>query len=90
MSPLGPVGVASFGSIPWVSRMCRAAGLKRNLQQNQNQNHVLTFLLDNNTAFYCFIFKQSYKKNNKKKKQRTFNYKKIISESFLRTANLID
>lgn len=31
MSPLGPVGVASFGSIPWVSRMCLAAGLRRNL-----------------------------------------------------------
>lgn len=82
MSPLGPVGVASFGSIPWVSRMCRAAGLKRNLQQNQNQNHVLTFLLDNNTAFYCFIFKQSYKKKQKKKNSEHLTTKKSYPSHF--------
>lgn len=35
MIPLGPVGVASFGSIPWVSRMCLAAGLSRNLNDQE-------------------------------------------------------
>lgn len=33
ISPLGPVGVANLGSIPWVSRMCLAAGLSRNLHK---------------------------------------------------------
>lgn len=35
--PLGPVGVASFGSNPWVSRMCRAAGLRRNLEKKTRE-----------------------------------------------------
>lgn len=35
--PLGPVGVASFGSKPWVPKMCRAAGLRRNLEKKTRE-----------------------------------------------------
>lgn len=35
ISPLGPVAVANFGSMPWVSRMCLAAGLSRNLDNEE-------------------------------------------------------
>lgn len=38
ISPLGPVGVANFGSIPWVSRICLAAGLRRNLGKQASKN----------------------------------------------------
>lgn len=39
-SPLGPVGVASLGSMPWVSRMCLAAGLRRNLGKEEHIAHL--------------------------------------------------
>lgn len=48
MSPLGPVGVANFGSTPWVSRMCLAAGLRRNLEKKVKVRSKILF------TFYDF------------------------------------
>lgn len=53
MSPLGPEGVASFGLIPWVLRMCRAAGLKRNLKQKHKGFFFFALPIDANTTFFC-------------------------------------
>lgn len=45
ISPLGPVGMASFGSIPWVSRIFLAAGLKRSLDKEARVRHNFTTIL---------------------------------------------
>lgn len=51
MSPLGPVGIASLGSRPWVSSICLAAGLRRNLDKelggggNRVLNKIWTFYI---------------------------------------------
>lgn len=37
ISPFGPVAVTSFGSKPWVSKMCRAAGLRRKLKKRKDE-----------------------------------------------------
>lgn len=45
ISPLGPVGVANFGSIPWVSRICLAAGLRRSLDKEDRVRHNFTIVV---------------------------------------------
>lgn len=60
MSPLGPVGVASFGSIPWVSRMCLAAGLRRNLDNQVKEIlcHKSDFLSFQSQIFHVNVLQQ--------------------------------